>query len=389
MEEEIKKIENNMISWRRLFHEHPEISQKEFETSKTIRSILSEAGISYKPIGETGTLGEIRGTKNSSDKIISLRADIDALPINEESDPPYKSLNPNAMHACGHDAHTASLLGAAVMLKKHVADFSGTVRLIFEPSEEIGGGALLMIANGALDGAGMVIGIHMWPELEYGKIDCTAGPVMAGCDILNITIAGKGGHISYPHKASNPILSAAQIVTSLQSIINQRFAPDEEVLIGIGEISGGKQYNIIPEKVNLSGTIRTFTKENHETAIKSVTQIAENTAAAYSNQAFVNIKTITDPVINSAAASALGRKAAEKVVGKDNVIIALPKSLAGDDFCYYQQKVPGLYAKIGSSNSNIPGTQHPLHHSQFDIDERALVIAASFYYQCVMAYLNE
>lgn len=382
------ELENQLIAWRRYFHQHPEVSLREYATTETIRGILQSQQIATRPIGETGLCCDIAGSSAASGKTILLRADIDALGMEEQSDTSYRSRNPGAAHACGHDGHTAALLGAAQVLSENRHAFTGTVRLIFQPAEEICKGARQVIEAGELENVDRVLGIHFMPSIPCGKIACPAGPVMAGCDFFSIMVQGKGGHISTPQLAADPLFPAAQILSGLNTIAARYFSPLEEILVAVGKFSGGTQYNIIPAEAVLEGTIRYYDKENRSQAMQAIREIAVNTAAACRTSAKVAFEEFTPPTINAPEAAILGQETAAGIVGAENVISEPLKALAGDDFAFYSEKVPGLYAKIGSADPNRPETQHPLHHPSFDIDERALAIAAEFYVRYALQYLN-
>lgn len=383
------ELANQIIAWRRYFHQYPELSLHENATTEKIREILRSHQIAPRPAGNTGLCADITGTKAANGKTILLRADIDALGMDEQSDTPYRSLNPGAAHACGHDGHTAALLGAARLLSENRNTFAGTVRLVFQPAEEICKGAKQIIAAGELENVDRVLGIHFMPSIHCGKIATPAGPAMAGCDFFSIRVQGKGGHISTPQLAADPLQPAAQILIGLNTIAARRFSPLEEILVAVGKFSGGTQYNIIPSEAILEGTIRYYDKENRSRAMQAIREVAENTAASWGCTAYVIFEEFTPPTINTSEAAALGQTTAATIVGVDNVISEPMKMLAGDDFAFYLEHVPGLYAKIGSADPNRPETQHPLHHPAFDIDERALTIAAEFYVRHALDYLNE
>ena len=381
-------FDNQIIGWRRFFHQYPEASLKEKTTSQKIDEILRSLNIQTYAIGPTGICGIVTGEKKNTGTTVCLRADIDALCMEEQSYSEYRSLITGAAHACGHDGHTASLLGAARLLQLNRASFAGNVKLLFQPAEEICAGAKILVEKGEFDDVDCALGIHFMPSLEYGKICCVPGPVMAGCDYFQITVQGKGGHISTPHLAANPILAGAQILNGLQSIITQQFSPSEEILIGIGKFSGGTQYNIIPNEACMEGTIRYYDPKSQSAAQAAIRDMAENISRGYHTEALVEYKEYTPPVINPEDLAIFGQNIASEIVGEENVVIEFEKSLAGDDFAFYQQKAPGLYVKIGSANPGKPETQHPLHHPAFDIEEKALSIAARYYAEFAIKYLH-
>jgi amidohydrolase len=383
-----REQKDQIIGWRRFFHQNPETSLHEFSTSNKIYEILQSFDIPVYRVGSTGVCGEITGGKGSPHKTVLLRADIDALGMEEQNRVSYRSQNPGAAHACGHDGHIAALLGAARILKQNESNFSGKVKLVFQPAEEICRGAKQIIDSGELENVDCVLGIHFMPSLACGKIACQPGPVMAGCDFFKIIVHGKGGHISTPQLAADPILAGAQILVGLQTIAVQRFSPLENILIAVGKFNGGTQYNIIPDESSMEGTIRCYNNGIKKSAMNAIRETAENIAAAYRTSAEVIFEEYTPPTINSEEPAILGQRVAADLIGKENVITDDQKSLAGDDFAFYLQKVPGLYAKIGSADPLRPETQHPLHHPCFDIDENALIVAAEFYANYALSFLE-
>ena len=379
-----------VLQWQRFFHQNPEISFNEVKTSEKITEILNHYGIENHRVGQsTGISAEITGELPSdSPKRIMLRADIDALPMEEQNDLPWKSQNPGAAHTCGHDGHTAALLGAAVLLNDDRASFSGSVRLIFQPAEESVGGASIMIREGELDGVDLVAGIHFWPALESGKIACEYGAAMAGCEHFCIRFFGKGGHISVPHLANNPILSASETFIQLQTAAAQQFSPFEELLIGVGKIIGGTQYNIIPEEALLEGTIRAFQPETLQKVRQVVRNTAEHIGAANNNTCDISFGNGIPPVMNDPKAVDLAIQAASALIGKENVMTEIPKQFTGDDFSFYAVEKPAAYIKIGSWDPSRPETNHPLHSPRFNLDEKALYLAAEYFANYACAFLR-
>lgn len=379
-----------VLQWQRCFHQNPEISFHEVKTSEKIIEILNHYGIKNHRVGQTtGISAEITGDlPSNSPRRIMLRADIDALPMEEQNDIPWKSQNPGAAHTCGHDGHTAALLGAAVLLNDNRASFSGSVRLIFQPAEESVGGASIMIREGELDGVDLAAGIHFWPALESGKIACEYGAAMAGCEHFLIRFFGKGGHISVPHLANNPILSASETFIQLQTAAAQQFSPFEELLIGVGKISGGTLYNIIPEEALLEGTIRAFQPNTLQRVRQVVRNTAEHIGAANNNTCEVNFCNGIPPVMNDPKAVDLAIKTASALIGKENVLTEIPKQFTGDDFSFYAVDKPAAYIKIGSWDPSRPETNNPLHSPRFNLDEKALYLAAEYFANYADAFLQ-
>ena len=379
-----------ILGWQHNFHQYPEVSCEEYQTAAKISRILSDLGIESQSIGKTGVVAEIRGTQPGSEpKTLLLRADVDALPMNEINEFPWKSKNPGAAHACGHDGHISALLGAAMFLSENPQSFSGTVRLVFQPAEETIGGALELISQGILNGVDRAAGLHFWPALESGKIACEYLSPMAGCQHVTIRFFGNGGHISVPHTAHNPLLSAAQAFVQLQTLIPQQFSPFDELLIGFGKLNGGTQYNIIPEEATLDGTIRAFDSRTLEEIRAAVQNTAEHIAAANRNTCQTSFTDSIPPVENDRQAVDTAIQAATRVVGPDHVLTTLLRQFTGDDFANYSVEVPSVYVKIGSCNPAKPETGNALHHPGFTLDEQALYIATEYFANYALIYLNQ
>jgi len=270
----VLKEKDYIISLRREFHKYPEVSLKEYKTAKKIEEELDKLNIPHKRIGDTGVLGLIKGA-NSSGKVIALRADIDGLKVPDGKEVEYKSQNEGYHHACGHDGHTASLLGAAKILKERENELNGEVRLFFQQAEEIGQGAKIFIKEGALDGVEEIFGAHVSSHLDIGKVSVTSGPIAASCDYFKIKVKGKGGHVSVPHLSIDALYIASQIIINLQSIVSRQTDPVDTVVVGVGVISGGTIYNAVAEEVVLEGTTRTFSFETREKTNKRLEKIAK------------------------------------------------------------------------------------------------------------------
>jgi len=372
---------------RRHFHKYPEPSSKEFKTAEKIETELSALRIPHKRIGETGVLGVIRGgaAGASGRKIIVLRADIDALYIQEENDVSYRSQNAGIMHACGHDSHTAALLGAAKILMENRESISGEARLVFQQAEEIGAGAKQFVAAEVLEGAGRVFAIHMTPDIDTGKISVTAGPVSASVDYFRIVVKGRSAHISTPHKGADALYAACQIVNALQGIVTRRTSPMETVIIGIGKLQAGTAYNIVAEEAVLEGTLRTYTEELREELKNQITSLSDHIAVVSGAKTEIEWKDFAPVLVNNDEAC---REAAEiaAAISPDGVIRNLAPSLGGDDFAEFLLTVPGVYVKIGCKKPGTPVV--PLHNCRFDIDEDALVYAAEMYASYAAWYLG-
>ncbi|MFC4098057.1 amidohydrolase [Paenibacillus xanthanilyticus] len=353
---------------RRELHRYPELSHEEFETTARIRRWLEAAGIRIAayPL-RTGLVAEIGGQRPGP--IIALRADIDALPIQEETGLPFASEHPGKMHACGHDFHTAALLGAAFLLQEREAELAGTVRLLFQPAEEKASGARKVVESGALDDVQAVFGLHNKPDLAVGTIGIKGGPIMAAADGFIVEVAGLGSHAAVPEAGIDPIVTAAHIVTALQSIVSRSVGSLDSAVVSVTKLHSGTIWNVIPEQAVLEGTIRTFDEQVRSRVMTRFAQIVEGVAAAYGTTAKLRWIEGPPPVRNDEALAALAWQEAEQLGLLPVVPVPSP---AGEDFAVYQQLVPGLFVFLGTSGP------HEWHHPSFDLDERALPVAADF-----------
>ena len=388
--EEIKEDHNYIVSLRRHFHMNPEIAKEEFQTALKIEEELDKIGLAHKRVGDTGVYAEIKGKKKAGgaevsgstegpSKTLVLSADIDALPIQETHECEYKSKTSGRMHACGHDAHTASLLGAARILNVHKDLFSGTIRLTFQAGEEIGYGARIFVDNGYLDGADRTFGMHAASNLPTGKVALVPGPNNASVDWFKITVKGAPAHVSTPQLGSDAAYIASQIVISTQALITRRTSPMDNVLVGIGKITAGDAYNIVAQKAELEGTIRAFTPEVRERTKQLLADMSKQTAQLFGGEAEVEYIDFASPLINDQTSTEEVQKTAVRLFGEENVIKNRQASLGGDDFAEYIIKVPGTYAYFGTGNPAKEGTTAAHHDSKFDIDEDALIQSVSLY----------
>lgn len=382
------KERDYITSLRREFHKHPEVGLKEYETAKRIEDELDKLNIPHKRIGETGVLGIIKGG-NSSNKVIAIRADIDGLKVPDDKDVEYKSQNDGYHHACGHDAHTASLLGTAKILKEREKELNGEVRLFFQQAEEIGQGAKIFIKEGALDGVEEIIGAHVSSHLDVGKVSVTSGPISASCDYFKIVVKGRGGHVSTPHLSIDALYVASQIVVNLQSIVSRQTDPVDTVVVGVGVISGGTIYNAVAEEVVLEGTTRTFTLESRERTNNNVEKIAKNIGEIYGAEVTVEFKDYASPLINDERVTKEVEVIANSILGKENVITNYPKSLGADDFAEFLLEVPGTYINVGTRNSYNSNTSVEHHNHLFDIDEEGLLITTNIEVDYVLNKLGK
>ena len=372
----IAPLKNTIINTRRDFHKYPELSFKEFRTSKIVAEKLKNFGIETKKnIGKTGVVGILKGEKNGP--TIALRADMDALPIQETNDISYKSVNKGIMHACGHDAHTAMLLGAAEALSKMRHEIKGEIRFIFQPAEEGFGGAKYMIKDGAIDNVDEIYGMHVWNYQKSGTVGVQSGPVMAAADIFTIEINGIGGHGAAPQGTVDSIVVASHLIQSLQTIVSRNTNPLESTVVTVGQINGGYNFNIIADKVILNGTARSYTNNNKTIIKKRMKEIINGVEKMYNAKIKLNYKDGYPPLINDERASKNVSNAATKIVGSN--VIKPYLSMGGEDFSYYTNKIPGCFFFLGTSPKDRPPMSTPQHCSHFDIDEEAMLIGSSIF----------
>ena len=364
-----------LIGLRREFHRYPELSMQEFRTAKRIGEELDHLGIPHIRVGETGVLGTIRGSGKGGGVVV-LRADIDALPIQETSGAEYCSAADGVMHACGHDAHTACLLGAAKLLSQQREEFGGEVRLVFQPGEEIGQGAKPFVEAGALNGAVRVFGLHVASDLPAGTVGLKPGLNNAAVDQFKITVHGKSSHVSTPHLGIDALYIASQIVVALQGIVTRMTSPVEPVIIGVGKLTAGTTYNALAETAVLEGTTRTVSQDSRERIQALVTQTAQSITSLYGGSTELHWADFAAPLINDPEACREAAAVAETLFEQEHVLTDRPLSLSGDNFAEYLRHVPGAYAYLGSGNPALPNTMSPGHNGNFDIDENVLVLGA-------------
>lgn len=364
------------IAFRRHLHAHPELSGQEQETAAFVARTLDQMEIPYRSkVGGFGIVALISG-KQSGEDCVALRADMDALPIQEQSDASYKSLNPGVMHACGHDAHTAALLGVARILTELKNEFGGTVKLIFQPSEErFPGGAKAMIEEGVLldPEPRYIFGAHVFPGLEAGQTGSASGPYMASTDEVYLTVKGKGGHAATPHLNTDPVVIGAQILLNLQQVVSRLAPPVIPTVLSFGRFIADGRTNIIPHEVKLEGTLRTFSEEWRAEAHRFITRIARETASMMGGECEVFIDKGYPVMINDPIATELFRNTAQAYLGADHVF-ELERRMTAEDFAYYAQNVPACFYRIGTA-SRKKGITANLHTPEFDIDEKSLETA--------------
>ena len=383
----IEQDREYITALRRWFHSHPELSMKEFETAKRIEKELNAIGILARRVGETGVLGVLKGRKGPGRRVV-LRADTDALPIQDEKTVPYASQCPGVMHACGHDAHTAALLGAARALKKLEDSLSGEIGFVFQPGEEYGKGAVLFLQDGALEGADRSFGVHMQSNLPVGQVAMNLGAENASVDHFTIRIHGRSAHVSTPELGADALYAAAQIVTALQGLVGRLKSPTDPALIGVGVLRAGEGYNIVAREAVIEGTVRCFSEETRAMINGKIADTARGVAALYNTTAEIETESFTRALINDARVYAETAPLVEKVVGRGNLVVK-ELSLGGDDMAEIMAVVPGVYAFVGSGSEAVPGSRLAHHTPGFDIDERCLTIAASLYVESALFWLKQ
>ena len=369
-----KKYAAEIISIRHHLHANPELSYQEFETSKFIQQQLTALNIPFEIKATTGVIGLLKG-KNPEKRVVALRADMDALPITEENDIPYKSTHPGVMHACGHDVHTSCLLGAAKILSELKNEWEGTVKLIFQPGEEKNpGGASILIKEGVLENPAPknIFGMHVHTTLEKGKLSFLSGMVMASADEIYITIKGKGGHAASPHLTADTILIASNLIVSLQQLISRNNSPFNPSVLSITSIHGGNTTNVIPSEVKLMGTFRAMNEEwrykAHELIKTMATQMVESMGAEIDLKIDIGYPS----VLNNESLTVAARASAETFVGKENVE-ETELRMGAEDFAFYSHKIPGCFFRLGTANI-AKGITAGVHTPKFNIDEDAIEI---------------
>ncbi|MFO7714148.1 M20 family metallopeptidase [Desulfosarcina sp.] len=384
----IEQYRDELITLRRSFHQHPELGFEEHHTAEVVESYLKDLGLTTRRVTKTGVVALLAGSRPG--RVLMLRADMDALPINEENDVDYRSRNPGVMHACGHDAHMAMLLIAAKVLSHNKDAFAGTIKFVFQPNEEIAG-ALRMIEEGVLEHPTVdaVMGIHVWTPVESGKIGITAGPVMGGLDVFKMTIFGKGGHTGVPEDAVDPVIAAANLIQTVQMIQTREISNLKSTIIMFGRISGGTKSNIIPDKVDLEGSIRFLYKggpDSIEQPTERFRRIAEQVCQTHRCTCRIEIIHENIPLINHSGLTELARQTAAEVFKDRNAVID-NVTMASEDFSEFSQRVPGVFMFLGAGNEK-KGTTLPHHNPRFNIDEDVLLNGVAMHVRGALNYLS-
>jgi amidohydrolase len=359
----------DLVAWRRDLHRHPELGFQEQRTAGIVARHLEQLGYEVTTgVAETGVVGVLRG--DGDGPVAMVRADMDALPIGEESDHDYVSTNPGVMHACGHDGHVAIGMGVASLLARHRSDLRGAVKVVFQPAEEGLGGAERMIAAGVLDDPrpDLALGLHILSTEPSGLVMAGDGPVMAGADRFRVSVQGRGGHGAMPHQTVDAVVVAAHVVTALQTVVSRSVDPAEVAVVSVGTIRAGSGDNIIADAAEMSGTIRTFARSTRELVLLRVRDIVEGTARALGAQAKLSTEEIATPVINDPTVSARVREAAVRVVGAD-LVTSDQRLMASEDMASFLRRVPGCFFFMGGGRTS---EERPHHHPCFDFDESVL-----------------
>lgn len=378
-------IKDELIKLRRGLHENPELGMEEFETSKLIKEFLKNEEIEYIEVSKTGVCGIIRGSKEGKEKTIALRGDIDGLPILDKKSCDYSSKISGRMHACGHDAHTTILLGAAKILNKNKHLFSGNVKLLFEPAEETIGGARLMVEEGVLENPHVdcVAGLHVEETIECGTIMLKHGVVNAASNPFTIKIKGSGGHGAYPHTTIDPIVIASHIVLALQTIVSREINTLNPTVVTIGSIHSGTAQNIIPEEAIISGIIRTMNKDDRAFVCKRLSEIVNGICISSRAKAEIDIEESYPNLYNEDFMVDLFKESAIKILGEENVLEQRYPKMGVESFAYFANERPSVFYFLGSGNKE-KNIIYPAHSSLFDIDEECLHLGVAM--QCQLAY---
>jgi amidohydrolase len=380
-----QELKQKMIDLRRDFHQYPELGLQEFNTARKVEGVLKALGLETRMfVNGTGVRGFLKGSEPG--ETIALRADMDALPIQEETDLPYQSQNKGVMHACGHDAHIAMLLGAATILSEMRKELKGNVAFIFQPAEEIGAGAKAMVEEGALEGANRIFGLHVYSILPFGTLGYRPGPLMAAGDFFDVKITGKGGHGGLPHLTVDPIVIAANAISTLQTIVSREVDPVESAVISICKMNGGEAYNVIPETATFGGTIRSHKPELREGLPRRIKEILDGLVSGMRGSYELTLMSKFPATINDEEMTAFVVKVAKEILGEDKLSLLRPL-MGSEDFSFYLQKVPGTFAFLGVENKD-KGIIYPHHHPKFNIDEDILPLGTALHVAVALEYLK-
>lgn len=382
---EASALFDEMVRMRRDFHRYPELGFEETRTSGIIAERLQELGLEVQcGIGQTGVVGIMEGMEDGP--TVMLRFDMDALPIQEESDISFISRNDGVMHACGHDGHVTMGLTLAKIMSRYRDQMHGRIKFVFQPAEEGLGGAFAMIADGVLDNPrpDVAFAMHVWTPEPYGRVRVVSGPCMSSSSVFTLTVQGRGGHGAAPHLATDPVLAAAQIVSALQSIVSRNIDPQESVVVSIGQFIAGTTFNVIPDRAILKGTVRSYNNELHRQIYRRILEMATKMADAYSCTATMETIAIVQAVVNAEEPTAIVYDAAAKIMGEEN--ISDRRTMASEDMGFFLDEIPGCYFFIGARNEE-KGYTYPHHHPRFNFDERAMISGVAIMAEATAQYL--
>jgi amidohydrolase len=380
---EIQVLQPNIVAWRRRLHQYPELGFREHLTAAFVHQRLEEWGITHQTgIAGTGIVAILIGS--TPGPVLAIRADMDALPILEENDVPYRSQHEGTMHACGHDGHTAIALATAYYLFQHSHTFGGTVKIIFQPAEEGPGGAAPMIAEGVLKNPDVdaIIGLHLWNNLPLGTVGVRSGPLMAAVELFDCEIQGKGGHGAIPQQTIDSILVASQVVNALQTIVARNVNPLDAAVVTVGSFHAGRTHNVIADTAEITGTVRYFNPDLAALLPQRIEQVIAGVCQSHGAAYKLNYRKLYPAVINDAAIASLVRSVAENVVETSAGVVPDCQTMGGEDMSYFLQAVPGCYFFLGSANETL-GLAYPHHHPRFDFDETALSMGVELFARCV------
>ncbi len=372
-------VQDFVVAFRRDLHMHPEPSMEEFRTTDQICKALDEMGVSYRRIDPTGVIAEVQGS--APGKVVALRGDIDALSIQEKTDLPFMSKNDGFMHACGHDTHAAMLIGAVKVLNGIKDKFSGTVRFIFQPAEEIGKGAVLAVEQGAMKDVSRIFGIHITTMAPVGQISYVYGPSHAAAARYAIKVKGEACHGAAPHAGMDATVAAAALVMNLQTIVSRETPPDEALVVTVGTLNSGSRWNIVSGEAELTGTIRTYSREMHEKMPGILTRMIDNTCGAFRCTGELEYETMTRVSINDEECTRQGAESAKKIQDPELVVLGKP-TMGGEDFAEYTFEAPATFFSLGA------GGEYPLHSDHMVLDESAFEVGVALYVQCALDALE-
>ncbi|HEY9825836.1 MAG TPA: M20 family metallopeptidase [Stenomitos sp.] len=382
----IRALQPELVAWRRRLHQYPELGFREHRTAAFVHQCLGAWQIPHEVgIAGTGIVATLEG--QGAGPVLAIRADMDALPILEENEVPYRSQCDGVMHACGHDGHTAIALGIAHYLANHRDSFQGTVKIIFQPAEEGPGGAEPMIKAGVLQNPTVdaIIGLHLWNNLPLGTVGVRSGPLMAAVELFECEIQGRGGHGAMPHQTVDAVVVGSQVVNALQTIVARNVDPLESAVVTVGTFQAGQAHNVIADTARLTGTVRYFNPALGDMLPQRIEQVIAGVCQSQGASYHLNYWKLYPPVINDAAIANLVKAVAETVVETPAGVVPDCQTMGGEDMSYFLQAVPGCYFFVGSANANL-GLHYPHHHPRFDFDETALAIGVELFARCVETF---